>query len=93
MSNLKDKFLNVFTKSDSIEVNGRLFHSYENTIHSTSRNPANSVILLNLNERGKKAEVIISENDLKQISYREDFSMWSAGGYNIRFFNLSPQLV
>jgi hypothetical protein len=89
MSYLKTRFLNLFESSDSIEVDGQFCRHYDETIHAVTGTPDEQVIQVDFNCDGDEIDIIITNEDLKNISICEEGGVWSVAGYEIEFYSVS----
>ena len=85
---LKDRFLELFETSDSIEVDGTFIRYYDNTLHSGSGDEDEDVIRLDVNCDGDDSDFLISYGDLDNIKLSEEGSKWIVGGYDIEFYSV-----
>jgi hypothetical protein len=88
MQSLKDRFLELFETSDSLDVDGHFCRYFDNTIHSTSGDPDEHVIRIDFDADGDDSDVIITSGDLDEIVLSEDGNKWTVGGYEIEFYSL-----
>ncbi len=83
-----EKFLDVFTNADAIEVDGFFLRHFDNTVHSGSGDPSETVIELTANVDGREVEISIEQGDLNDITLCEEGNIWTVAGHDIEFFNV-----
>jgi hypothetical protein len=83
-----EKFLEVFANADAIQVDGFFLRHYDNTVHSGSGDPSETVIELFTDLEGREVEIIIEHGDLEDITLCEEGNQWTVGGHDIEFFTV-----
>ena len=82
---LAERFLNMFEASDSIEINGFFVRHYDNTVHSGSGDPQDTVIEVEVETEDGMLELSITEKDLEEIEICDEGNVWRVAGCNVEF--------
>lgn len=83
---IREKFIEAFTTSDAIEVDGAFCRHYEADVYYESDEPDASVVDFTMNVDGDEKCVIITEGDLESATLCDEGNTWSIGDYEIQFF-------
>ena len=83
-----EKFLEVFASADSIEIDGVFCRNYDNRIQDGSEDPSDEVINLTMEVDGVENEVIITADDLDEITLCDEGRTWHVGEHEIEFFSV-----
>ena len=86
---LAEKFLDVFQDADAIEINGFFVRYYDETIHSGSGAPDETVIELSVETEHGMLELNVTEQDLDEIEIDDEGNTWRVAGCNVEFHSVS----
>lgn len=86
---LAEKFLEVFQQADAIEINGFFVRYYDETIHSGSGAPDETVIELSVETEHGMLELEIKNEDLDQIEICDEGNVWRVAGCNVQFHTVT----